>query len=275
MKTRVAGTLRAIALFAVALGLASCQSSEKIPPKGATINLAATPTTIPLITSTDCLATLGVDSCGTAIVVATVSSDLGSPLPDQDVRFTSTAGLLFTGSISSPTPASNIPIRTDTLGNATVNLVTSTTTTVNARSGLATGTLSLNTVQGNLSQIQLVLDTTSAGCDTPPITACDQVTCFIATAKDANGVGIGGVILIPKLVNNSTGNATFNGQFTPTQVTTSSDQATLGVATFTLKPDSTCQSQCGGGKCSNGTDVIAATQGGIQSSAVHIDVSIP
>src|SRR5713101_1911536 len=103
--------------------LASCHRGDRLAPEGATIELAATPTTIVLV-----------GGSGSAEIVATVSSMAGVPLPDQDVRFTSSAGSLFT---LNSEPAANVPIRTDDLGNARVTLTTTTTTTVTARSGKA------------------------------------------------------------------------------------------------------------------------------------------
>jgi hypothetical protein len=266
------GCFRAAAACAGVLALLGCESSERIAPEGATVTVAATPTTIVLGSGAECLSLLNVAECGTAQVIATVSSKIGVPLPDQDVRFSSTAGLLFTGTVSNPDPASNLPIRTDEFGNAVVNLITSTTTTVTARSGAASGMLTLNTVQGNLSRITLNVDTTSAGCtmSTTNVTSCSQTICFEAVAEDDTGAGIDGVLIVFALQNNTIGDNTFNGQFTPMQVTT----ANGGVARTTFAPDSTCAAECGMNKSCQ-AEVVASTQGGFQSVPVPLTINIP
>jgi len=132
MRRRWTATILGLMVCLVTLAVTRCQSGDRIPPKGATIIVTGTPGTIPLGNSPECTSVLQVASCGTSVITATVSSELGGPLPDQDVRFSSTAGLLFTGSLSSPTPVGNVAIRTDNAGNARVNLVTSTTSTVTA-----------------------------------------------------------------------------------------------------------------------------------------------
>ena len=268
---RAAGVSRAAA-FPLVLLLAACQSSDRIAPEGATITVSGTPATIILGSSAECLSLLNVNECGTAQVVATVSSKLGVPLPDQAVRFTTTAGLLFTGTVSNPDPLLNEPVGTDDFGNAVVNLITSTTTTVTARSGAATGMATLNTVAGNLSRITLNVDTTSAGCtmSTRDVTSCSQTICFEAKAEDDTGMGIDGVLIIFELQNNVMGDNTFNGQFTPTQVTTAGG----GFARTTFAPDSTCPAECGMNK-SCGAEVVASTQGGFQSLPITLTVNIP
>jgi len=268
---------RAAALVAVA-SLAACTSSDRLPPKGSTITVAANPATIPLATSSDCFTLLGSSAaCGTADIVATVASEIGVPLPDQDVRFSSTAGFLYTGSPANPVNAANIPIRTDKFGNASVSLITSATATVTAKSGQATaGTLTINTVSGNLNAIVLNLDTTTSGCNSSPIlTSCSgQTLCFTATAQDTGGQGIKGVVLTFNLQNNVVNGSTLNGTFVQQTVTTDNN----GVATTKFTPDSsTCSTQCSAaqGKSCRG-DVIAALSGGsFQSGVVSIQVNAP
>jgi hypothetical protein len=269
---------RSLALVAVVL-IAACSPSDKLPPKGSTITVAANPATIPLANSPDCLNLLGVQTCGTANVVATVASELGVPLPDQDVRFSSTAGFLFTGSPTNPVLAANIPIRSDKFGNSTVELITSTTATVTAKSGQATaGTLTINTVQGNLSSILLNNDTTSNGCSgsSTNLLSCSQIICLRATALDSSSKGVPGVILFFQLQNTTSSDGkTFGGQFSPSQSSTDAS----GNAFTQLQPDSTCPAQCslsqnGGKSCT--AQVTAATQGGaILSGPVQLTFSIP
>ena len=70
---------------------------DSVAPEGSQIFVSATPTTVVLVDPCQDRGTLlpGVDSCGTSEVVATVVSISGFPLKDQDVRFTATAGVLF------------------------------------------------------------------------------------------------------------------------------------------------------------------------------------
>src|SRR3989442_15845570 len=113
-------TVRAAFLvIAILVVVAACVSSDKVPPKGATITVAANPATIPLASGPECVGLLNVPDCGTANVVATVASELGIPLPGQDVRFSSTAGVLFLGRKTHPLHTAKIPIRTHKLRNAT------------------------------------------------------------------------------------------------------------------------------------------------------------
>lgn len=261
-----------VAAFLAMAAVAACQSSDKIPPKGATITVAANPATIPLASDPDCLSLLNVATCGTANVVATVASELGVSLPDQDVRFSSTAGILYTGSASNPVNAANIPIRTDKFGNANVKLITSTTTTVTAKSGTASGTLSISTVAGNLTAILLNTDTTSTGCSssTTLVTSCSQIICIAAHAVAGSGT-VAGVPIFFNLQSNVSGSNTFNVTFTPSQTTTNSS----GDAFAKFQPDSTCSAQCTGGKTCQG-QVVATTSGGsFPSTPLQLQVNIP
>ena len=256
------------------LALVACEDSDTIPPAGSTIEVSGNPTTIVLGSIPECQSLLQQATCGTAEVVATVSSELGVPLPGQDVRFTSTAGLLFLGTPPNTTLISNLPVETDGFGNARVNLVTTTTTTVSARSGTATKDLTFNTVVGNLSQIILTTDPNDPSCNSTTVTDCNQDICFIATAFDTNAQPLSGVTIIFSLQNNDQGGNLFSGTFIPSQALTdvNGEVATL----FT--PDSTCPGECsialGGGPCM--AEVIAATLGGsFPSTAVQLFINIP
>ena len=266
------------AALVLAVVVAACESSEKIPPKGSTVTVGANPATIAL--GTPCIGLPGVPSCGDADIVATVWSELGIPLPDQDVRFSTTAGFLFTGTKLNPVDAANIPIRTDEFGNAHVNLVTSTTATVTARSGTASGTLTINTVAGNLSRIVLNFDTTSTGCPSDPdITDCDKTICVQAEAQESSGKTIEGVVIVFSLQNNVFDGNTFKGNFVPTQTPTVAvpSGSTTYKALAQLKPDSTCQDQCSasqGKSCQ--AEVIATTQGGgFTSAGLPLAINVP
>ena len=257
--------------FALALG-AACRGADKVAPEGSTIVVAATPTTIVKSDDSRC-AILGGGNCGTAQVVATVYSEAGVPQEDQDVRFSSTAGLLFQGTFDNPQAAANIPIRTNSIGNATIFLATSTTTTVTARSGNATGDLTLNTVEGNISQIVLIVDVDSPGCEdsTDQITDCSQDVCLKATAQESDGTPVQGVTIVFRLQNNTMGNNTFNASFNPVQDTTDEN----GEAFTTLSPQTDCPSECGGGKACQ-AEVVASLQGNLFASIpVPLFINIP
>ncbi|PYS97010.1 MAG: hypothetical protein DMF50_02115 [Acidobacteria bacterium] len=261
------------AALLLTFAIAGCQKSDVIAPDGATITLQATPTNVVLASTPDCINLLNVTTCGTAIITATVASKLGVPLSGQDVRFNSTAGLLFIGDTSNPQIIGSNPVRTDRFGNAQVNLITSTTTQVNARSGAASATpLSLSTVNGNLSQITLNLDTTSNGCSlsSTDIASCTQQVCLVATAKDASDNGIPGLTIVFALQNNVSGSNTFSGSFVPPQPTTDSQ----GEARTVFTPSSTCPAQCGGNKPCQG-EIVASTQGGFKSIALPLLINIP
>ena len=263
--TRPSRRLQTWAMASMLLaGVAACTESDKIPPKGSPITMAANPATIPLAPGAECVNLLNVPSCGTAQIVASITSELGIPLPDQDVRFSNEAGRLFTGSVSNPVDAANIPISTDDFGNATVNLITSGTTKITARSGLNSGTLTITTVAGNLSSILLNHDTTSTGCtsSSTTVTSCSQIVCFKAKAVTASGAGVQGVVLLFSLQNNDSNGNTFNVQFDPSQDTTNSN----GEVFTTFTPDSTCASECGGRKPCQ-AEVVVETQSGSPSSA--------
>lgn len=268
--------LRALALFLLVV-VAACESSDKIPPEGSTMTVAANPATIPLAATQDCVDLLGVTNCGTAGIVATVASKIGVPLPDQDVRFSSTAGRLFLGSPSSPIDAANIPISTDKFGNATVNLITSTTATVTAKSGAASGTLTISTVSGNLSSITLNLDTTSTGCNpSESLQSCSQTLCYVAKAVDGTGKGIQGIVLNFQLQNNIFNGNELKGTFVNSAVTTDAN----GQAPSQFTPDGgTCPTNCSASanppkSCQ--AEVIVTTQGGgFQSNIRTITVQAP
>lgn len=261
-----------LAAAAAALLVFACHKGDKIAPEGATIDLAATPATIPKTSSPEC-AIIGASDCGTSQIIATVSSEVGAPLPDQDVRFTTTAGLLFTGTLSNPDPVAGSPIATDDQGNARVTLVTSTTATVTARSGTASGSINLQTVQGNLNNVLLNVDTASAGCQssTTDITSCGQEVCLVATATDTNGDPVAGVAIIFKIQNNTVGDNTFNVSFFPDQDTTDAN----GEAFTSFFPDSDCPSECGGLKACQG-EVVASLQGdAFASTPLVLTINIP
>jgi hypothetical protein len=277
MNRRIMSVLAVLA--AALLVMANCKKGDRIAPEDAIIDVAANPSTI-LVSeqvksggmTLNCTDILNVSKCGTSEIVATVSSAVGVPLPDQDVRFTNTAGLLFAGTLDNPEPIANLPVRTDSYGNAHVNLVTGSTTTVNARSGKATGSLSLQTTSAYISSISVEQDTASTDCSSTSgeITDCGDKFCLTATVQDSAGKGIPGLQIQFRL-QGATGDNSFTGTFTPQQDTTDA----TGVAATKLQAiSSDCSSNCAGGKCVS-VDVVAYITGGIESPAFTILINIP
>ncbi len=258
-------TVSVLAVLAAALAVtAGCNKGDRIAPDGSTIDLAANPTTIVKIEANYCT-DLGWDKCGTAEIVATVSSPVGVPLPDQDVRFTSTAGILYVGDPSNP--MANLPIRTDSYGNARIDLITTTTTTVSARSGTATGSLSLSTVDGNISQIYLDVCPESSSV----ISSCGQDVCFKAIVTDTDNNPIQNVAITFMIQNNTLDDNTFNVTFYPIQDSTDAN----GEASTVMTPQADCFSECTEGNTCRG-EVVAALQGGaFPSNVVILSIDIP
>jgi hypothetical protein len=275
---------------ALLLAVNGCDSSETIPPEGSSIVLSGNPTTVVLgtVVTADCNALLGQQAdCGTSEIIATVRSELGVPLPGQDVRFSTTAGQLFTGTLSNPTSASNIPIATDSIGNAVVNLITASTTTVTGTSGNTSGSLTLNTVPGGVPLGQIVLDfdntanSLCAGASIADVTSCTQEVCIMATALDTGGTPIDGLIVQFALQNNVFQGNTFEGTFSPAQPVTgqSGDPGfDPGVARTKFVPtSSTCNDECSSAIMAGPCDaqIVASTQGGVQSLALQLNINIP
>jgi hypothetical protein len=219
--------LRAAALLAVA-ALAGCESGETIAPDGATLDLTAAPASIVLDQN-------GIQAAPVALL-ATVRDKIGIPLEDQDVRFTTTSGVL--------NPAAGTPVPTDRNGNA-VSILTGATQgpTVVATSGKATDTLSITAATGELATIILSpnsLDLQNCSDTFPGLTA---------TALKPNGDPLGG-IAIEFVLEKTTGAGFVTGTFNPSPGV--SDPITGEVTTTFTVTSSVCQSECALGKsCSN------------------------
>jgi len=242
----VLGAAAGIMILACGVALtASCRGSDQVAPEGSTITLAANPATIVLT-----------GGSGSSDVVATVYSAAGVPQEDQDVRFSSSAGALFTPPPDNE-PAANIPIRTDELGNAHVVLTTTTTTTVTAQSGKAVGTLSLSTVNGNLNAILINQLTGVTGCiNEDTISNCSDSICVEAQAVDDGGDPIPGVVIVFSLENASPDFSVFFAS--GNQFTTGADGKVS--ASFKLN-SSNCSDPCAAPDSCE-ADMVAALQGG-------------
>jgi hypothetical protein len=240
---------------ALLLATAACEDSETVAPDGSTITLAATPSTILLSNGTQ---------AGEVVILATIRDAIGVPLPGQDVRFTTSSGLL--------TPQAGIPVESDGFGNATTVLTVATAqTTISAQSGKATANIQLQTTTCNISSIaidQTALNFTS--CDTTVVDA--GFFNIIASVTDTGGdpcVGIQ-VSFTVTPTDRPDEDVAINITVIGSATTNSSGQVTAKV---TLGGD--CSNDCPGNDCNTSNQVIKATGGGITSDPVTIDTNVP
>lgn len=154
------------------LGAIACESSDKVPPADSTISLSANPAQIII---QDGLQIIPVT------LIATVRNSIGVPLSGQDVRFTTTNGVLA--------PTASTPVRTDSLGNAFATLDgASQGPQVTATAGKAT--VSLTLTAGTAAVCFLTLSPSSA----QTITDCNTDTFdFDVLAEDCDRQPVDGV----------------------------------------------------------------------------------
>jgi hypothetical protein len=131
-------------------------------------------------------------------------------------------------------------------------------TTVNARSGNATGTISLSTVNGNLNAILINQQTGITGCiDDDTIGSCSDSICVQARAVDDEGNGIAGVVIVFSL-ENADPNFTVFFNSPGNQLTTNAQ----GFVNTSFKlTSSNCSDPCAAPDSCAG-DMVAALQGG-------------
>jgi hypothetical protein len=223
------------------LAMLACQKSDVVPPEDATISIAASPATILLTNGTQ---------AAPVNILATVYNVIGVPLPGQDVRFTQTSGTL--------TPMAGTPVRTDGLGNAlTVLNGAQTTTTITAKSGKATATLSLQTASCAIQTIQLDPQQLT-------FTLCTDTFTLTATVTDTGGKACQGIAISFKVsppANSATDSAVKVGLGGTTDGN--------GVVTTQVTLDqATCSSKCPGMDCNQANQQITASGGGITSATV-------
>jgi hypothetical protein len=237
---RVAGA------FSLILTAGGCESTDVVAPDGSTITLSANPAVIVL--------SGGVQQSPVDIT-ATVQNSIGVPLPDQDVRFTTSFGVL--------TPEAQTPVPTDDNGNATVVLTNATQApSITARSGKASAMLSLQTATCNLQSITLnpsplVLDNCNATFD------------LVVDATDTDGMPCASILVQIAFV--PTGTMTdISGTFNPASART--DSAGQVMSTLTIS-NTSCSMLCEGGKTCTGQ--IRASSGTTQSTLVTITDNVP
>lgn len=213
------GVLAVIAAGGLLLGALACEDSDKVPPEDSTISLSANPAQVIIE---------GNQQLVPVTLIATVRNSIGVPLPGQDVRFTTTNGVL--------TPTAATPIRTNDIGNATAILDNATQgPQVTATSGKAT--VSLTLTAGSAAVCTLTLSTL----DPLDIETCADTFEFTVLAEDCDGEPVQGVRLIFELNNSSNNPDAVTGTFNPPNGTTDAD----GQLTATLSLNAgTCASKC-------------------------------
>lgn len=246
------GSAAVLTLLGVAM--TGCESSDPTAPEGSTVTVTADPQTV--------VVQGGVP--GVSKITATVRSSNGTRLPDQEVIFETTAGLL--------NPPAQTSLDTDSDGQVTCTLQTSSTATVTARSGTISGTTTVQTASGNLSFISL---------DAFPndISFCTETVDLEVVAEDPNGNGIPNITI--KFERSTPMNRTeLAGSINPTQPKT--DGTGIAVAVFTPSQNF-CDQNCSlasdpnaanGGAC--GVQIVATDiTGAFRSSPVIVTESIP
>jgi len=210
--TVVLATFLAGGIFFVA-----CHSSETVAPDGATITLSANPAQV--------IIQNGVQSVPVTIL-ATVRDTVGVPLPGQDVRFTTSNGIL--------NPAAGLPVTTDNLGNATVILTGALQAPqITATSGKATANLSLTAGTAPICFITLTPS------DAQSISDCSDTFDFTVDVKDCSSKEVVGARIFFESVANPNDKDPVVLRFNPSNGTTDA----AGEVTFTVSLDATSCSQ--------------------------------
>jgi hypothetical protein len=247
------GVARAGALLVV-LAVWGCESSDQIAPEGSTILLNANPATIVLVNGVQ-------DSLSPVDILATVTNSIGVPLPEQDLRFTTTSGVLD--------PPALTPVSTDDSGTAKVVLTGATQgPTITARSGKISAMLTIQTATCALGSITL----------SPSLVdfdSCDDTPTISVVARDTASKPCVGISIKFEQVPTSTPppatdvSISFTDTFKPTD--------NNGNATTTLRI-SDCSTKCAGddqGIPKECTGLIRASSGTIKSDVVPIDDQVP
>lgn len=245
MKAALAASL----LAGGALLFPACEDSDPTAPEGSTVIVSASPQTVQP----------NVD----VLITATIRASTGARLPDQEVIFTTTTGIL--------TPPAQTPLITDDDGEVTCILNTASTATVTAQSGSISQSTTVNVQACDLSQITLVIDPVN-------ITACSTQVTLRATAFDTQAGRCGGVILSFRGDDPPAGLNLLPGTISPQQGLTDAS----GELTVQFTPtDTLCQDQCNlnvnpaapnGGSCA--VDFVAEDSTGIESLPVRLNESI-
>lgn len=251
------GAAAAAGLAAAMAVLVTCERQDPLAPEGSTIKVTANPQTIAVQSSIP----------GTAEITATLRAKNGTRIPDQEVTFSTTEGVLD--------PVAETPLITDDQGQATCKLTTAKQATVTAQSGSISGSTTVSVVTGDLFGINLDPDPNSP----TSLTFCDETVTLIATAVDAQGAPIPGV-LIRFLARPVAGVTELRGSFSVSQRTTDVNGE---VTTVYNVDDNSCNNRCSETvgdpnrapwECA--VDIVAQdSSGSFESNVVSIDEDVP
>jgi len=244
-----------LAMFAMLISLAGCESGDPTAPADSTIRVSASPQTVIVDPN---------GPPGASRITATLRSKNGTRLPDQEIVFETTAGNLFEVVNGTLVPLLSRPLETDDDGIAECILTTRQSATVTALSGSIMGTTQIQTASGEISSITLTVSATE-------IFDCGEDIELTATVRTSTGDPVSGVSV---RFFSSDPPATHLGGFFPTSVVSDA----LGMATTTWRPGSTCVDDCsesnGMGPCTIAFQAEDLT-GSIQSFVEQVDDQIP
>lgn len=230
------GVFAVVAAGGLLLGVLACDDSDTVPPADSTISLSANPAQVIIENNVQVLP---------VTLIATVRNSIGVPLPGQDVRFTTTNGVL--------TPPPSTPIETDSIGNATAILTAASQgPQVTATAGKATVSLTLTAGSAAVCFITLTPS------DPQTITDCSDEFDFTVLAEDCDSLPVDGVRIFLEFNNASSNANAVTGNFNPSNASTDTD----GTFTTTLTLNqTTCNDNCIDKDC--GTTIRAKDQSGI------------
>ncbi len=229
----VAGVAALVTLSALTIG---CETSDPTAPEGSTITMSANPQTVLPGQSSS--------------IIATLRSSNGTRLPDQEIVFSTTVGLL--------NPPAQTAILTDDDGEAVTLLTTPSSATVTASSGTISATTSVTVSGCALSAITLNLSS-------QVIPTCSTSVTLTVNAVDTNSDPCEDLIVRISSLAPISGLTRLVGSIALSQGLTNAS----GDFITTFTPDQTsCQS-----KCDTAFDPNAPNNGNCEVDFVAEDVS--
>jgi hypothetical protein len=236
------------------LAAVSCQSSETIAPDGSTISLAATPAVI---------VTSGGVQANDVSILATVRNSIGVALPGQDVRFTTTSGVL--------TPQAGLPVSSDKFGNAISVLTGATTTaTIAATSGKATASITLQTTSCNIATVTLSGSLNFSTCEAALPGGSATLTATVTDTDQNPCVGV--AVSFAAVATNGTPPSTDVALHL--SLAQGNTNSTGTVQTTVTLDNQTCASKCTGLPCNESIQGVTASAGSVTSAAILANISI-
>ncbi len=251
IQSRTMKAAAAAACMILAALTAGCEGEgDPTAPEGSTISVSANPQTVVVPTG----------GAGTTEIIATVRSKNGTRLPDQEITFSTTAGIMD--------PTSETPLTSDDLGQARAMLTTSSSATVTASSGSISDMTQIQTAPGDLAQFLLSV--------TPEeLTSCNDTLTLQATVFTTSGDPVPGFQVIFEEVPPST----INGSFSPASVVLTLNDGTATVTWTAFQ--SGCIANCQGSTMDpNSPGCMLTFQasdfgGSFASATINIDDNIP